>query len=142
LFAPEHGLGGAREGKIADTTDEATGLPVYSLYGAATHGSGPSAESLAGIDTLVFDIQDVGVRFYTYAATMHRAMRVAADAGLRFVVLDRPNPIDGVHVEGPVLASARTFANHFVLPVRHGLTMGELALMMDADEHLGLALAV
>jgi uncharacterized protein YbbC (DUF1343 family)/CubicO group peptidase (beta-lactamase class C family) len=139
LFAPEHGLGAAREGKIADATDEATGLPVYSLYGATLT---PSSEALAGIDTLVFDIQDVGTRFYTYASTMHRAMRAAADVGLRFVLLDRPNPLGGDRVEGPMLLKAGNFVNHYALPVRHGLTMGELAQMIDADEHLGLALDV
>ncbi len=142
LFAPEHGLGASREGLIADDHDDVSGLPVYSLYGGSLR---PSAESLRGIDTLVFDIQDVGTRFYTYASTMHRAMRTAAEAGLRFVVLDRPNPIDGLRVEGPVLspeAAAKGFVNHFPLPVRHGMTIGELALLIDADEHLGLALDV
>ena len=139
LFAPEHGLASSRDELIADERDEATGLPVYSLYGK---GFRPTPESLAGIDTLVFDIQDVGTRFYTYASTMHRAMRAAADAGLRFVVLDRPNPIDGLRVEGPILAAEKGFVNHFHLPVRHGLTIGELALLMDAEEHMGLALDV
>lgn len=139
LFAPEHGLGAAREGLIGDDHDEASGLPVYSLYGG---GFRPTAESLEGVDTLVFDVQDVGTRFYTYASTMHRAMQTAAEAGLRFVVLDRPNPIDGVRVEGPVLASSKGFVNHFPLPVRHGMTLGELALLIDAEEHLGLQLDV
>ncbi len=139
LFAPEHGLAASHEGIIADARDETSGLPVYSLYGGAFR---PTAESLRGIDTLVFDVQDVGTRFYTYASTMHRAMRTAAEAGLRFVVLDRPNPIDGLRIEGPVLAAAKGFVNHFPLPVRHGMTMGELALLIDAEEHLGLALDV
>jgi uncharacterized protein YbbC (DUF1343 family) len=139
LFAPEHGIASTRDELIADDRDEATGLPVYSLYGK---GFRPTRESLAGIDTLVFDVQDVGTRFYTYASTMHRAMRAAADAGLRFVVLDRPNPIDGLSVEGPVLGAEKGFVNHFPLPVRHGLTIGELALLMDAEEHMGLDLDV
>jgi uncharacterized protein YbbC (DUF1343 family)/CubicO group peptidase (beta-lactamase class C family) len=139
LFAPEHGLGASREGLISDSRDEDSGLPVYSLYGG---GFRPSVESLKGLDTLAFDIQDVGTRFYTYASTMHRAMRVAADAALRFVVLDRPNPIDGLRVEGPMLTAEKGFVNHFPLPVRHGMTIGELALMIDAEEHLGLALEV
>ena len=139
LFAPEHGLASSREGVIADARDESSGLPVYSLYGG---GFRPTVESLRGIDTLVFDIQDVGTRFYTYASTMHRAMRTAAEAGIRFVVLDRPNPIDGLDVEGPVLTGEKGFVNHFPLPIRHGMTMGELALLMDAEEHLGLALEV
>ncbi|HEY2517558.1 MAG TPA: exo-beta-N-acetylmuramidase NamZ domain-containing protein [Polyangiaceae bacterium] len=142
LFAPEHGLGASREGLLADDHDEATGLPVYSLFGGTFR---PTPESLAGIDTLVFDVQDVGTRFYTYASTMHRAMQTAAEAGLRFVVLDRPNPIDALRVEGPLLredAAQRGFVNHFPLPVRHGMTIGELALLIDASEHLGLALDV
>ena len=115
-------------------------LPVYSLYGEAF---APSADSLAGIDTLVFDIQDVGTRFYTYASTMRRAMQAARDHGLRFVVLDRPNPIDGTDVAGPVLVpSARSFVNYHALPVRHGMTVGELACLFDADDHLGVALSV
>jgi uncharacterized protein YbbC (DUF1343 family) len=139
LFAPEHGIGAAREGIIGDDHDEASGLPIYSLYGG---GFRPSAESLRGVDTIVFDVQDVGTRFYTYASTMHRAMQTAAEAGLRFVVLDRPDPIDGIHVEGPILSTAKGFVNHFPLPVRHGMTLGELALLIDAQEHLGLALDV
>jgi uncharacterized protein YbbC (DUF1343 family)/CubicO group peptidase (beta-lactamase class C family) len=142
LFAPEHGLAASREGYIADAQDDTSGLPVYSLYGT---GFRPTPESLRGIDTLVFDVQDVGTRFYTYASTMHRAMRAAADAGIRFVVLDRPNPIDGLHVAGPVLAPEavkKNFVNHFPLPVRHGMTIGELALLMDAQDHLGLDLQI
>jgi uncharacterized protein YbbC (DUF1343 family) len=139
LFAPEHGLGAVREGLLGDGRDEASGLPVYSLYGGTFR---PTDESLVGIDTLVFDVQDAGTRFYTYASTMHRAMKTAAERGLRFVVLDRPNPIDGVHVEGPLLGSTNGFVNHFPLPVRHGMTLGELALLIDAEEHLGLALDV
>jgi uncharacterized protein YbbC (DUF1343 family) len=140
LFTPEHGLGADRDGKIANGLDEHTGLPVYSLYGDAF---APTAGSLAGIDTLVFDIQDVGTRFYTYASTMRRAMQAARDHNLRFVVLDRPNPIDGTDVAGPVLGpSSRSFVNYHALPVRHGMTVGELAYLLDADDHLGLALSV
>jgi len=147
LFSPEHGLGSDREGKIADGKDPRTGLPVYSLYGSANSGGGdgfgPSAESLAGIDTLVVDLQDVGVRFYTYASTLRRLMEIAAERHLRIVVLDRPNPIDGTDVSGPVLSAAsKTFVNHFPLPVRHGMTMGELAELFNADGHLGVALEV
>jgi uncharacterized protein YbbC (DUF1343 family) len=139
IFTPEHGLAADREGKIADAQLE--GTPVYSLYGESF---GPRAETLAGLDTIVFDLQDVGVRFYTYASTMHRAMRVAAERKLRFVVLDRPNPLNGVDVQGPVLAGdvAGSFVNHHPLPIRHGLTMGELARLFDADESLGLDLQV
>jgi|HubBroStandDraft_1064217.scaffolds.fasta_scaffold03489_4 uncharacterized protein YbbC (DUF1343 family) len=140
LFSPEHGLGADREGRVANGVDEHTGVPVYSLYGDAL---APSDESLAGIDALVFDVQDVGTRFFTYASTMRRAMEVAGDHHLRFVVLDRPNPIDGVDVAGPVLApSERSFVNYHALPVRHGLTVGELAYLFNADDHLGVSLSV
>jgi uncharacterized protein YbbC (DUF1343 family)/CubicO group peptidase (beta-lactamase class C family) len=140
VFTPEHGLGADRDGKVASGTDERTGLPVYSLYGETF---APSAESLSGIDTLVFDIQDVGTRFYTYASTMRRAMEAARDAELRFVVLDRPNPINGVDVAGPVLTPPpRSFVNFHALPVRHGMTVGELAYLFNADDHLGVALSV
>ena len=98
---------------------------------------------LEGIDTLVFDIQDAGARFYTYASTLHRVLRVGTARGLRVVVLDRPNPIGGVEVAGPLPSSdAISFVNHHPLPVRHGMTIGELAEMIDADEHLGVDLDV
>ncbi len=140
LFTPEHGLRSDRQGLIPSGTDERTGLPVFSLYGDSL---APTGESLAGIDTLVFDIQDVGTRFFTYASTMRRAMEVARDRGLRFVVLDRPNPIDGADLAGPVLVPpARSFVNYHALPVRHGMTVGELAYLFNADDHLGLALSV
>ncbi|MCW5831279.1 MAG: DUF1343 domain-containing protein [Labilithrix sp.] len=139
IFTPEHGLGGDREGKIADGAYE--GVPVVSLYGDRFT---PTSESLAGVDTLVFDLQDVGVRFYTYASTMKRAMKVAAERHLRFVVLDRPNPIGGVEVQGPVLAETdvKGFVNHHALPLRHGMTMGELARLFAADDGLELELDV
>lgn len=147
LFGPEHGLGADREGRIRDGKDPRSGLPVYSLFGASRaqggDGFGPSAESLAGIDTLVVDLQDVGVRFYTYASTLRRLMEVAAERHLRIVVLDRPNPIGGVDVSGPVLVpGARSLVNHFPLPVRHGMTMGELAQLFNAGAHLGVPLEV
>jgi uncharacterized protein YbbC (DUF1343 family) len=141
LFSPEHGLGADREGRIAGGKDERSGLPVVSLYGDAF---APPPETLAGIDTLVFDIQDVGTRFYTYASTMRRAMAAAAEHHLRFVVLDRPNPIGGLEVAGPMLAASPTssFVNHHALPVRHGMTIGELAELFDADDHMGVRLHV
>jgi uncharacterized protein YbbC (DUF1343 family) len=140
IFAPEHGLATDQDAVIADGRDAATGLPVFSLYGEHL---APTDDELAGIDTLVFDLPDVGTRFFTYASTLHRVMATAASHGLRFVVLDRPDPIDGVHVEGPVLpASHFSFVNHASLPIRHGMTMGELALLLDATSHLGTALDV
>ncbi len=140
LFTPEHGLDATRTGKIADTRDERTGLPVYSLYGDAF---APSGVNLADIDTLVFDVQDVGTRFFTYAATMRQAMTAAREHDVRFVVLDRPNPIDGIDVAGPVLVPpSSSFVNFHSLPVRHGMTIGELATLFNADDHLGVALSV
>jgi len=139
IFAPEHGLETDQDAVIKEGRDAKTGLPVYSLYG--DHFTPTDAE-LAGIDTLVFNLPDVGARFFTYASTMHRALAAAAKRGIRFVVLDRPNPIDGIHVEGPVLSGTHSFVNHAALPVRHGMTIGELALLLNADDHLGVNLEV
>ncbi len=128
LFSPEHGIRGALDqAKIDDTVDEQSGVPVYSLYGESRK---PSAEQLDKIDVLVFDIQDVGARFYTYPSTMCLALEAAAKAGKKFVVLDRPNPIDGVTIEGPLLDQGReSFVGLQRLPIRHGLTVGEIATM-------------
>ncbi|WP_394822533.1 exo-beta-N-acetylmuramidase NamZ domain-containing protein [Pendulispora albinea] len=143
LFSPEHGMGGDREGRIDGGKDAKTGLPVYSLYGRGEEGLEPSAESLASIDTLVVDLQDVGVRFYTYASTLRHAMAAAARHRVRVVVLDRPNPIDGVDVAGPVLTPVpKSFVNENALPVRHGMTLGELSLLFNAEHHMGAPLEV
>jgi uncharacterized protein YbbC (DUF1343 family) len=140
LFAPEHGLLADVDERIQNGNDETSRLPVYSLYGDRFS---PSDEMLAGIDTLVFDIQDAGARFYTYASTMHRTLAVAAARGLRVLVLDRPNPIDGIDVAGPLPAPGdMSFVTHHPLPIRHGMTLGELAEMINADEHLGATLEV
>lgn len=149
LLSPEHGLSAARDERIADGTDGRTKLPVLSLYGGA-HGprgkppAGPRPVTLpTDIDAMVIDLPDVGVRFFTYASTVHAVLRAAAERGLRVIVLDRPNPIGGMTVAGPVLKdSERSPVNHSALPIRHGMTMGELALMMNADEHLGAAVEV
>jgi uncharacterized protein YbbC (DUF1343 family) len=129
LFAPEHGLGVDKEGTIGDGTRGA--IPVYGLYGDRF---APPAEALSGLDAMVFDLQDAGVRFYTYASTMRRAMKVADAAHLRFVVLDRPNPLGGARVEGPVFSGTLGFVNGARLPVRHGMTMGELARLFAAED--------
>ncbi|MFZ5832686.1 MAG: exo-beta-N-acetylmuramidase NamZ family protein [Planctomycetota bacterium] len=141
LFSPEHGLAGKLDqSHIGDTRDPATGLPVYSLYGETRR---PTAEMLKGIDTLVFDIQDIGTRFYTYISTMGHAMQAAAERGIRFVVLDRPNPIGGVEVAGPLLdEGSRSFVGFHPMPVRHGMTIGELARMFRAELKLDLDLEV
>lgn len=133
LFSPEHGLyGTADAGASVEThTDPASGLPVYSLYGKTRK---PTPEMLRDIDLLVFDIQDIGARFYTYIYTMSLAMEAAAESGKAFVVLDRPNPIGGLAVEGPILESQfATFVGLYPIPVRHGMTAGELARMFNGE---------
>lgn len=141
LFSPEHGLEGKLDiTRIADTRHQQTELPVYSLYGKTRK---PTAEMLEGIDTLVFDIQDIGARFYTYISTMGYAMQAAAEQRIRFVVLDRPNPINGRDVAGPMLDVGReSFVGFHRLPVRHGMTVAELAGMFNAELRLGLDLQV
>ncbi|MBM4062692.1 MAG: DUF1343 domain-containing protein [Planctomycetes bacterium] len=140
LFSPEHGWEGLLDEKTTDTRDGPTGLPVYSLYGETRV---PTEPMLRGIDTLVFDIQDVGCRFYTYVSTMRNCLEAAAAHKLRFVVLDRPNPIGGLRLEGPVLAAARRdFVGAHTIPLRHGLTAGELARMIVGEEGLQVDLHV
>jgi uncharacterized protein YbbC (DUF1343 family) len=132
LFSPEHGWDGVLDEKVGDSKDAATGLRVFSLYGETRR---PTAPMLDGVDTLVFDIQDIGCRFYTYLATMRNCLEVAAEKGLRFVVLDRPNPIGGVAHEGPMLPADRAdFVAAHRLPIRHGLTAGELARMICGED--------
>jgi uncharacterized protein YbbC (DUF1343 family) len=141
LFSPEHGIVGQLDiSNVADGVDEQTSLPIVSLYG---ENRAPPAESLEGLDTLVFDIQDIGARFYTYVATMQNAMKSAAEHKLRFVVLDRPNPINGVAVEGPVLdEGSQSFVGWHTVPVRHGMTVGELATMFNRELSLELDLQI
>jgi uncharacterized protein YbbC (DUF1343 family) len=141
LYSPEHGfLGQLDVSKIGDTTDPKTGLPVFSLYGETRR---PTAKMLQEIDTIVYDIQDIGCRFYTYPSTMGEAMRAAAEHKKKFVVLDRPNPIGGVHIAGPMLDKGKeSFVGYHTLPVRHGLTVGELAKMFNEEFQLGLELEV
>jgi len=140
LFSPEHGLAGRSDERIASTKDPATGLPVYSLYGEARR---PTDEMLKGIDALVFDVQDAGVRFYTYTATMGYCMEEAAKRSIAFFVLDRPNPLGGEIIEGPMLDADKTnFVAYFPLPVRYGLTIGELAQFFNAENHIGADLHV
>ena len=141
IFSPEHGPRGKLDvADIGDSLDEATGVPIVSLYGEHRR---PTAAMLDGLDTVVFDIQDIGTRFYTYISTMGNAMLSAAEHGKRFIVLDRPNPINGVSVEGPVLDDGKqSFVGFHTLPVRHGMTVGELALMIRAELGLDLDLHV
>ena len=130
LFGPEHGLRGEADAgeKVADGVDDRTGVPVYSLYGDTRK---PSAEMLAGMDILIFDIQDIGARFYTFIYTMGLAMQAAAEAGIDFMVLDRPNPLGGEYVAGFVREPGfESFVSDYPIPVQHGLTIGELAMMV------------
>lgn len=127
LFGPEHGLRGDREAgeKVQDGVDPATGVRIHSLYGAVRR---PPSQSLEELDVLVFDMQDVGARYYTYVSTMALAMEAAGDAGIPFVVLDRPNPIGGVAVQGNILDPRfASFVGMYPVPMRHGMTVGELA---------------
>ena len=141
LFSPEHGRYGALDvAEIDDTVDEETGLPVYSLYGG---DRSPTATQLREIDVLAFDIQDIGTRYYTYISTMGLAMEAASQHHKRFVVLDRPNPIGGVVCSGPMRDSDReSFVAYHPLPVRHGMTVGELARMFRAERGWNVDLRV
>jgi len=141
LFSPEHGFAGKLDvSKIGDTTDQKTGLKVFSLYGKTRT---PTPESLQGLDALVFDIQDIGARFYTYVSTMGNAMQAAKKQGVKFIVLDRPNPINGVDFAGPVLDDgAQSFVGYHRIPVRHGMTVGELAQMFNSEMKIDVALQV
>jgi uncharacterized protein YbbC (DUF1343 family) len=133
LFSPEHGFRGTEEAgaTIDNRTDVASGLPIHSLYGQTRK---PTPEMLTDVDVLVFDIQDVGARFYTYLYTMSYAMEAAAESGKRFVVLDRPNPLGGVRIEGPILQPQfATFVGLYPIPVRYGLTVGELARTINGE---------
>ncbi len=140
IFTPEHGFSGRAEGKVSSTKETLTGLPIYSLYGDALS---PTKGMLAGLDALVFDVQDAGARFYTYITTMGYAMEACAKRGIPFYVLDRPNPINALLVQGPVLDSdLRSFVGYFPLPIRHGMTVGELAKMFNAEKKMGVNLHV
>ncbi len=152
LFSPEHGIRGTADDKVSDSIDEKTKLPIYSLYGdtprrmpnqsqadydrAAIRARAPKAEHLAGLDALVFDMQDIGARFYTYSATLGAALEAAAAAKKKLIVLDRLNPIGGAKFEGPIQSRPPSFIGFHPLPVRHGLTMGEFARLLNLE--LGL----
>src|SRR6202790_4458722 len=140
LFSPEHGLAGRNDEKVSSTKDPGPGRPIFSLF---DENRRPTDEMLRGIDALVFDVQDAGVRFYTYTATMGYCMEEAAKRNISFYVLDRPNPIGGAIVEGPVLDADKTsFVAYFPLPVRYGLTIGELAQFLNAENHINCDLHV
>ncbi len=145
LFGPEHGVRGDAQDMISvdAARDPRTGLPVYSLYGATEESLSPTAEMLDQIDVMIYDIQDIGSRYYTFVWTMVLAMRACAKAGKAFCVLDRPNPIGGVHIEGGSIASGYgSFVGLVSCPNRHGLTAGEIARWRHRTEKLDLDLAV
>ena len=140
LFSPEHGIRGQLDAKVASSTDERTGLPIHSLYGNTLR---PTAAMLAGLDAIVVDLQDIGARFYTYPAATGYVMEEAAKRGLQLFVLDRPNPIDGFDIEGPMQeATERSYTAYFRMPIRHGLTLGELARLFNDELKLGADLTV
>ena len=140
LFSPEHGIRGVADEKVGDSRDEATGLPIYSLYGESRR---PSAEQLKNLDALVFDIQDIGARFYTYISTLGYLLEESAKAKLPVYVLDRPNPIGGVEVEGPIAdADKLSFIAYHTIPTRHGLTIGELGILFNKQRNIGADLRV
>jgi uncharacterized protein YbbC (DUF1343 family)/CubicO group peptidase (beta-lactamase class C family) len=140
LFGPEHGIRGALDANVPAETDAKTGLPIHSLYGETRR---PTAAMLEGIDTLVIDLQDVGVRFYTYLTTMAYAMEEAAKRKVPVVVLDRPNPVNGYQIEGPLLDKGElSFIGYFPMPIRHGMTIGELARLFNGENKIGADLTV
>jgi uncharacterized protein YbbC (DUF1343 family)/CubicO group peptidase (beta-lactamase class C family) len=140
LFNPEHGLNGEVDERVSSSVEPVTKLTVHSLYGATRR---PTKDMLQDLDALVFDIQDAGVRFYTYITTMMYAMEEAAKQGIKFFVLDRPNPINASIVQGPVIdAELKSFTGYFPLPVRYGMTVGELAAMFNHEWKIGADLHV
>jgi uncharacterized protein YbbC (DUF1343 family)/CubicO group peptidase (beta-lactamase class C family) len=140
LFSPEHGIRGILDAKFPSSVDDKTGLPIHSLYGETRR---PTPEMLDGLDTIVIDLQDIGARFYTYMTTMAYVMEEAAKRKIAVVVLDRPNPINGFQIEGPLLDEAQlSFTGYMPMPIRHGLTIGELARLFNAERNIGADLTV
>ena len=143
IFSPEHGVTGSLDTTdIGNSKDAATGVPVYSVYGPTDAARRPSIDVLKGLDAVVIDIQDAGVRFYTYETTLGYFLEAAAKANVEVVVLDRPNPITGSFVQGPIAIAPETFTNYFPLPVRHGMTFGELAQMFNEERAIHARLKV
>src|SRR6185295_1648339 len=141
LFSPEHGIRGILDASVPSAADDRTGLPIHSLYGATQR---PTADMLNGLDAIVIDLQDIGTRFYTYMTSMAYVMEEAAKRQIKVFVLDRPNPIGGVQIEGPALdASATGFTGYFpAMPIRHSLTMDELARLFNGEKKIGADLTV
>jgi uncharacterized protein YbbC (DUF1343 family)/CubicO group peptidase (beta-lactamase class C family) len=140
LFSPEHGIRGILDADVPSTVDEKTGLPIHSLYGDTRR---PTEQMLEGIDTMVIDLQDIGARFYTYTSTMAYVMEEAAKRKIQVVVLDRPNPVNGWQIEGPTIdRAALSFVAYFPMPIRHGMTLGELARLFNEENGIGVDLVV
>jgi uncharacterized protein YbbC (DUF1343 family) len=144
IFSPEHGVSGSLDTTaIADSTDAATGIPVYSVYGETSAKRHPPLGILNSVDAIVYDIQDIGTRFYTYETTLGYFLEAAAQSGKRIVVLDRPNPINGAYVQGPISDKGREgFTNFGQIPVRHGMTIGELARFYNSERSIHAPLTV
>ena len=144
IFSPEHGVQGTADSTdVGNSTDTATGVPVYSVYGDSDAKRRPTAEQMKSVDVLVFDIQDAGARFYTYETTLGYFLEAAAKAGKPIVVLDRPNPLNGAYVQGPVSDGLlESFVNYHSVPVRHGMTIGELAKLYNAERRINANLTV
>jgi uncharacterized protein YbbC (DUF1343 family) len=140
LYSPEHGIRGIAETRVASSVDEKTGVPIHSLYGDTYK---PTPQMLEGIDVLVYDIQDLGVRQYTYESTLALALQAAAEKGIPIVVLDRPNPVTGTVLEGNILEPAyQSFVGIYQVLSRHGMTLGELAKMYNVEQRIGADLTV
>jgi uncharacterized protein YbbC (DUF1343 family)/CubicO group peptidase (beta-lactamase class C family) len=144
IFSPEHGVSGTLDTTdVGNSKDAATGVPIYSVYGATDAARRPSLEVLKNLDAIVFDIQDAGVRFYTYETTLGYFLEAVAKAGIELIVLDRPNPITGSFLQGPVAdAGHESFTNYWTVPVRHGMTLGELAKMFNTERGIKAKLTV
>jgi len=144
IFSPEHGLQGASDTTdVGNSKDSVTGLPIYSVYGDTDAKRRPSPEQIHNLDVLVFDIQDAGVRFYTYETTLGYFLEAAAKAGKPIVVLDRPAPLNGAYVQGPVSDTGQaSFVNYHTVPIRHGMTIGELARLYNAERKINANLTV
>jgi uncharacterized protein YbbC (DUF1343 family) len=144
IFSPEHGVTGELDTvKLGNSRDTATGIPVYSVYGGTDAARRPSQEVLKDLDTVVIDLQDAGVRFYTYETSVGYFLEAAAKAGISVVILDRPNPIGGAFVQGSMSEPGReNFTNYGPIPVRHGMTLGELAHMFNTEHNIHAKLTV
>jgi uncharacterized protein YbbC (DUF1343 family) len=144
IFSPEHGIAGALDTTtIGNSRDAATGVPIYSVYGDTDAKRRPTSEELADLDAIVYDIQDVGARFYTYETTLGYFLEAAAKADKPIYVLDRPNPVSGVYVQGPIAdLGSESFVSYSQIPVRHGMTAGELARFFNGERSIGAKLTV